>query len=136
LPENPEKPLLQNQTRQFKPTAPVSSELFVAMMIYHLTMVCKEKVWYTKLVASLNEYMPKQRVSEAIDTLTDWLIITGEYGETENRRAGWLISITIHDCNKIKQLYDQYWIHIVSGTVNKPPVPITRHRDRFELLEV
>jgi|WetSurMetagenome_2_1015567.scaffolds.fasta_scaffold27392_2 hypothetical protein len=107
------EPLLQNQ---YKSTKPVSSELFVAMMIYHTTDVIKERVWFSRLVDLLKEYMDKNRVSEALDTLTDWLIIDGEYGATGDGRAGYILYIDTHDGgdDRIKQLHDKYWDTIVS----------------------
>ena len=61
--------------------------------------------------------MTQNIVSEAIDTLTDWLIIKGEYGPTDKGRAGYLMSIETHDGGdfRIKELYDKYWDKIVRG---------------------
>jgi hypothetical protein len=100
-----------------KSTKPVSSELFVAMMIYHITEIKKEPVWFGKLVESLQDYMTKNIVSEALDTLTDWLIIDGEYGPLGGGRAGYLMYIDTHDGGdfRIKELYDTYWDKIVGG---------------------
>ena len=94
---------------------PVSSELFVAMMIYHITEVEKQPVWLGKLVDRLSDYMDKNHVSEALDTLDDWVIIAGEYGPTENGRAGYLYYIDTKDGGDftIKKLYDKYWSQIV-----------------------
>ena len=100
-----------------KSTKPVSSELFVAMMIYHITEIKKEPVWFSKLVDSLQDYMTKNIVSESLDTLTDWIIIDGEYGPTDKGRAGYLYHIDTKDDGdfRIKELYDKYWKKIVEG---------------------
>lgn len=97
-----------------KSTQPVSSELFVAMMIYHVTDIRKERVWFSKLVDECKDYVSKNTVSEALDTLMDWIIIAGEYGATEKGRAGYLYYIDTHDGgdDRIKQLYDKYWLQI------------------------
>jgi hypothetical protein len=100
-----------------KLTHPVSSELFVAMMIYHITEIKKERVWFTKLIDLLSVYMDEHKVSGALDTLTDWVIIDGEYGMTENGRAGYLYYIDTHDGGdfRIKKLYDEFWKQITGG---------------------
>jgi|WetSurMetagenome_2_1015567.scaffolds.fasta_scaffold47849_9 hypothetical protein len=100
-----------------KSTKPVSSELFVAMMIHHIVDVKKERVWFGKLVESLQDYMTKNTVNESLDTLTDWLIIDGEYGATEKGRAGYLYYIDTKDGGdfRIKELHDKYWDKIVGG---------------------
>jgi hypothetical protein len=97
-----------------KSMQPVSSELFVAMMIHHITEVKKEPVWFSKLVDELQDYMDKNIVSGALDTLTDWIIIDGEYGPTDKGRAGYLYFIDTKDGGdfRVKQLYDTYWKHI------------------------
>jgi hypothetical protein len=97
-----------------KSTQLVSSELFVAMMIYHVTEVKKERIWFTKLIDLLQDYMDKKVVSHAMDTLDDWMIIYGEYGATEKGHAGRLYYIDIHDGgdDMIKELYDKYWVQI------------------------
>jgi len=97
-----------------KSTQPVSSELFVAMMIYHVTEIKKERVWTGKLVDALQEYMTKIAVHRALCTLTDWLIIMGEYAETEKSHGGYVYYIETHDGGdyRIKDLYDKYWVHI------------------------
>ena len=101
-----------------KSTQPVSSELFVAMMIYHVTDIKKERVWFSKLVELVKDYMDKITVSHSINTLCDWMIIYGEYGETEKGRAGRLWFIETHDGGDytIKELYDKYWVQITGDT--------------------
>lgn len=55
--------------------------------------------------------MSKNTVSESLDTLSDWIIIYGEYGSTENGRAGYLYFIDTKDGGdfKIRDLYEKYW---------------------------
>jgi predicted transcriptional regulator len=77
----------------------------VACEIYYYNQL-KEPIWFTKLVKSLERHMDKTAVSCALDTLTDWMIIYGEYGETENGRAGYLWFV---DNDAIKELYEKYW---------------------------
>jgi len=101
-----------------KSTQPVSSDLFVAMMIYHVTEVKKEPIWFSKLVDECKDYMSKNTVSEALDTLMDWIVIAGEYGATEKGRAGYLYYIDTKDGGdfRIKELYDKYWLQITGDT--------------------
>ena len=53
--------------------------------------------------------MGKFAVSNALDTLTDWGIIDGEYGETENGRAGYLYRIDMERHGTIKALFEELW---------------------------
>ena len=55
--------------------------------------------------------MDKSTISQALDCLTDWMIIYGEYGETEKGRAGYLYFVDTHDGGdfRIKELYEKYW---------------------------
>lgn len=97
-----------------KSTNPVSSELFVAMTIYHITKIKKEPAHLRKLVEELKDYMDRSVIWKAMDTLEDWLIIYGEYGSIGNGRAGRLYMIETHDDGdfRIKALYDKYWNQI------------------------
>lgn len=107
----------QGQIQEYKSTQPLSSELFVAVMIHHITDVRKERVWFGKLVDECKDYVPKNTVSEALDTLVDWLIIAGEYGATEKGRAGYLWYVDTKDGGdfRIKELHDKYWATICPG---------------------
>jgi hypothetical protein len=97
-----------------KSTYPVSSELFVAMAIYYITEVKKEPAHMRKLVEELKDYMDRNVIWEAMDTLEDWLIVYGEYGSIGHGRAGRLYYIETHDGGdfRIKALYDKYWDQI------------------------
>jgi hypothetical protein len=55
--------------------------------------------------------MNRLEVSNALDTLSDWMIITGEYGETTKGRAGYCFCIDTKDGgdNRIEKLYEQHW---------------------------
>jgi len=101
--------------RSFKP---VDKYLFTAMMIYHITEIKKESIWFTKLVDLLKDYMDKNDVSNSLDTLTDWMVVDGKYGPTENGHVGYLYYIDTKDGGDftIKKLYDIYWIKIKGDT--------------------
>jgi hypothetical protein len=91
-------------------TCPLSSELKVACEIWHHQSL-GERVWFGKLVRSLAWCMDKNTVSESLDTLTDWLIIAGEYGAAENGRAGYLYYVDTHYDGdfRVRSLYEKYW---------------------------
>ena len=88
----------------------LSHELKVACEIWHYNEL-KEPIWFSKLVESLSRHMDKIVVSRSIDTLTDWMIVYGEYGETEKGRAGYCLYIDTHDGGdyRIRDLYEKYW---------------------------
>lgn len=100
-----------------KSTKPVSYDLFVAMAIYHLTEVNKEPAHFGRIVEFVQDYVSKEDVSHAMDTLDDWMIIYGEYGPIGDGRAGRLHFIDTHDGGdfRIKELHDKYWDKIVNG---------------------
>lgn len=89
---------------------PLSSELKVACEIWHYN-VLKQPIWFSKLVSSLAWCVDKNTVSESLDTLTDWVIIYGEYGATEKGRAGYNYYVDTHDSgdSRIRDLYEKYW---------------------------
>ena len=91
-------------------TPTLSSELKVACEIWHYNRL-NEPIWFTKLVSSLEKHMDKKVVSHALDTLTDWMIIYGEYGPTEKGRAGRVWYVDTHDGGdfRIRDLYEKYW---------------------------
>lgn len=93
---------------------PVDKPLFVAMAIYHLTEVNKEPAHITRIVEFVKDYLTKEDVSHAMDTLDDWIIIYGEYGPIGKGRAGRLHFIETHDGGdfRIKALHDKYWKEI------------------------
>ena len=100
----------------------LSYELKVACEIWHYNAL-NEPIWFSKLSESLEWCMDKRSMSRAIDTLTDWMIVYGEYGCTENGRAGYCLFIDTHDGGdfRIRDLYEQYWkderaAHTDSGT--------------------
>jgi hypothetical protein len=84
--------------------------LQVACEIYHYNLK-KEPINYRKLVNSMSWCMSEFDVSSALDTLTDWLIIQGEYGSTGDGRACYLYTIDTHDGgdHRIEHLYEKYW---------------------------
>lgn len=100
-----------------KSTKPVSYDLFVAMAIYHLTEVNKEPAHFGRIVEFVQDYVSKEDVSHAMDTLDDWMIIYGEYGPIGGGRAGRLHFIDTHDGGdfRIKELHDKYWDKITGG---------------------
>lgn len=84
----------------------LSTDLQVACEIYRLNKA-GENAWFSKLV----EIMPldKLTISRALDTLTDWMIIYGEYGPSTPGHATYLYFIDEHHEIKIAELYNNYY---------------------------
>ena len=76
--------MLQTRTEQGKRTCDAC--LQVLMRIQELNSE-DSPAWFTRLCKDLPT-LKKQDVLHAINTLTDWVFIYGEYGETEKGRAG------------------------------------------------
>lgn len=89
----------------------LSKELKVASEIYRCNFETKEKIWFNKLVKLMNEKinMSKSTVMNALNVLFDWGIVRGEYGETDEGRAGRLLMITSEHKETIKKVYEKYW---------------------------
>jgi len=87
---------------------PLSSEFMVACEIKRLHKK-GEKVWYNKLLDTMDKKLSKMTISKAINTLFDWGIIKGEYGETTPGRAGRLLLISNEAENLVDELYEKYW---------------------------
>ena len=64
----------------------LSKELIVACEIYHFNFHL-ERIWFTKLCDFLKTRMSTNDISESLDTLSDWMIVEGNYGETEKGRV-------------------------------------------------
>ena len=87
----------------------------VACEIYHFN-INNQPIWYSKLVSQFEGKLSKLAVSHALDVLADWGISFGEYGCTENGRAGYCLYIYNFDGHgddptgeMIKELYEKYW---------------------------
>ena len=86
----------------------LSREFIVASEIQHAN-INNEKIWFSKLVDILKPIMSKVTVAKSIDTLFDWNIVKGEYGETTPGHAGRLLKITNESKNKMNSIYEEYW---------------------------
>jgi len=69
----------------------VSNSLIVAAYVYECEK-SGERVWFSKIVSNL-KILDKQQISHAIDECFDWMILFGEYGETEPGKAGRLLLV-------------------------------------------
>lgn len=67
----------------------LSNELKVGMVIYRMDIMGM-RPYFSCLVKVLDGIMEKNVVSQALDTLEDWIMIKGEYGETYGGRAGYI----------------------------------------------
>lgn len=86
----------------------LSKEFIVASEIRHANRN-NERIWFSKLVDILKPIMSKVTVAKSIDTLFDWNIVKGEYGETTSGHAGRLLKITNESKDKMNAVYEEYW---------------------------
>lgn len=86
----------------------LSKEFIVASEIFHANKM-NEKIWFSKLVDKLKPIMSKVTVSKSIDTLFDWNIVKGEYGETTPGHSGRLLKITNESKDRMTTVYEEYW---------------------------
>ncbi len=86
----------------------IANELKVACEIYYHN-INNIPIWYSKLVEEFDGYLSKDIISHSLDTLTDWGIAYGEYGETENGRAGYRWYIDKDSMWVIEDLYEKYY---------------------------
>ena len=90
----------------------LSKDLVVACEIYKAE-IQEEPIWFSRLVERLSGIMSKKDVSDALDKLFDWGFIQGEYGATENGKAGRIFKIALSSKQGIKALYNgkhRQWI--------------------------
>lgn len=86
----------------------LSNDFKVAAEIYRCNE-SGEKVWFNKLVDLLEGKMVKSTVMNSLDTLSDWGIVTAQFGETDTGRAGRLLFISGESKETIKQIYEKFW---------------------------
>jgi hypothetical protein len=86
----------------------LSVDLDLACDIYSLEAAGK-RIWYTKLVQRHEGKYTKQEISRALDTLFDWGIVFGEYGETEKGRGGRLLLIDDDHIDRVAALYRDFY---------------------------
>ena len=67
-----------------------------------------ERIWFSKLVKSFNEVpeISRETVAISLNTLEDWFIVKGGYGETSSGHAGMLYYLTEEGKEKIKEVKD------------------------------
>jgi len=88
--------------------SPLSNELKVACEIYAHNER-NETIWFAKLVKTLQHKLTKIEVERCINTLFDWGIIRGEYGETIDGKAGRTYHIDYGSEQLISEMYSQWW---------------------------
>lgn len=80
-------------------------ELEVALKIYEVTRLRKEKLWFTKLLQELAPKYNRISLAHALTFLEDTLMVYYELGETEEGRCGFLMTIWDHYEPKLDELY-------------------------------
>ena len=83
----------------------LSDEFKVALEIYKAESN-GEPIWFTRIVERMSGEVSKSTVSNALDTLTDWGIISGSYGSTGTGKAAYCYTITEHHKSRMKELYE------------------------------
>jgi predicted transcriptional regulator len=92
---------------------PLSTEFMVACEIIKLRE-SGQKAWFSKLVETMDKKPAEKRlskatISRAINSLFDWGIVKGEYGETSPGRGGRLLLISNEAEKLVFDLYSRYW---------------------------
>jgi predicted transcriptional regulator len=85
----------------------LSNEFKVALEIYKAESN-DEAIWFTRIVERLSGDLDKITISNALDTLTDWGIVSGYYGSTRTRKPAYCYCYTIteHHRSRMKDLYE------------------------------
>ena len=91
-----------------KKIGPLSADLVVACKIYEFQKN-NEAVEFGNLVKALNGLVSKSTVLSALNTLSNWGIVSSEFGATKAGRAGRSYSISGEAYTMVKETYDQYW---------------------------
>jgi len=97
-----------------KKIGPLSLDLVVACQIYELQKN-GEHVEYTKLVEKLHGFVGESTIPSLLRSLTDWGIVTTEYGETTQGRAGRFYYISGEASDMIKETYDLFWDKVLQA---------------------
>lgn len=77
----------------------------VALEIYRCNTQ-NEPVWFSKLTRLLDGKIDKNTISAALDTLSDWMIIKSEYGESDPGKATTLYVIDEWAIPEMKHVYE------------------------------
>jgi len=98
---------------QSQKKSPLSTEFMVACEIIKLRE-SDEKAWFSKLVETMDKKsadkrLSKATISRALNSLFDWGIVKGEYGETSPGRGGRLLLISNEAEKLVFDLYTRYW---------------------------
>lgn len=91
-----------------KKIGPLSLDLVIACQIYEFQSA-EVRVEFTKLVESLNGLVGESTIPSLLRSLSDWGIVTTEYGETDKGRAGRFYYISGEAYDMIKETYELFW---------------------------
>ena len=87
----------------------LSHEFKVASQIYECNSK-KESVWFSKLAILLKNHMSTGTVMKSLRRLSEWGLVTAEYGPTDTGRAGRLLFIAGESKSIIKEIYENFWV--------------------------
>ena len=87
-----------------KERQPLIIEFQIAVAVYELTRVKREKVWFNKLVEVMKGRASRQLVSKAVKHLLEWRILRVEYGETQDGRQGKLLLVHEDSIKAIRRM--------------------------------
>lgn len=89
----------------------ICPSIIVIMEVYQLEKK-GEKIWFSKLVESLEGVINKDDVSRGLNTASDWLLIEGSYGEIRSGISGYLLSTSLDFKTTIQELYDKFYTEV------------------------
>ncbi len=94
-----------------KKIGPLSVDIVVACKI-HKYQTEGKKVGLSELTEGLKGIVGKTSIQSALDTLSDWGIVTTEFGETPAGRAGRLYYVSGEAETMIKEACEKYWTKV------------------------
>ncbi|MDR0461315.1 MAG: hypothetical protein LBH62_07840 [Nitrososphaerota archaeon] len=97
-----------------KKIGPLSVDIVVACQIYKL-QEGDNQVDFRELSESLKGKVSKTTILSALSTLSDWGIISTEFGVTKAGRAGRLYSVSGEAESIIKETCDRFWDKVMAA---------------------
>lgn len=97
-----------------KKIGPLSADIVVACQVYKLQEDGK-KAGFSELAEGLKGKVSKTTILTALNTLSDWGIVSTEFGVTTAGRAGRLYYISGEAELMIKETCDKFWNKVVEA---------------------
>jgi predicted transcriptional regulator len=97
-----------------KKIGPLSADIVVACQIYKLQEADK-KAGFSELAEGLKGKVSKTTILTALNTLSDWGIVSTEFGVTTAGRAGRLYYVSGEAELMIKETCDKFWNKVLEA---------------------